>query len=275
MEDRECVRFLQWALPRLQMHWSGFRRVRKQVCKRLNQRLEELCLTDLGDYRDYLVSHPQEWTVLAPLTRVTISRFYRDKMLFHFVEQQVIPSLVQKALARNDSLLKILSLGSASGEEPYTMSILWQLKFQQQFPNFDFQVVALETDPLLIQRSKQACYPYSSVKNLPQDWRQTAFYQKGDLYCLKSEYQQGVQFLQQDVRELIPEDRFDVVLCRNLAFTYFDEPLQNRILDSIAGVLGDEGVLIIGIHENLPEDQSVFRIWSEKLGIFQKLPELR
>ncbi|MCZ6546022.1 MAG: chemotaxis protein CheR, partial [Chloroflexi bacterium] len=31
MKDTECVGFLQWALPRLRLHWRGFRKVRGQV----------------------------------------------------------------------------------------------------------------------------------------------------------------------------------------------------------------------------------------------------
>jgi len=44
MKDSECVEFLQWALPRLRMRWAGFRKVRGQVCKRLQQRIGELGL---------------------------------------------------------------------------------------------------------------------------------------------------------------------------------------------------------------------------------------
>jgi chemotaxis protein methyltransferase CheR len=39
MTDRECVEFLQWALPQLGLRWPGFRKVRHQIHKRLNRRL--------------------------------------------------------------------------------------------------------------------------------------------------------------------------------------------------------------------------------------------
>ena len=35
MKDADCVAFLQWCLPRLEMRWPGFRKVRGQVCKRI------------------------------------------------------------------------------------------------------------------------------------------------------------------------------------------------------------------------------------------------
>jgi len=57
MKDTECVRFMQWALPRLRMRWPGFRKVRRQVCKRINRRIRELRLNDVKCYREYLQVH--------------------------------------------------------------------------------------------------------------------------------------------------------------------------------------------------------------------------
>ena len=44
MREDECAAFLQWALPRLRLRWAGFRKVRSQVCKRLQRRMDELRL---------------------------------------------------------------------------------------------------------------------------------------------------------------------------------------------------------------------------------------
>jgi hypothetical protein len=90
MNDRQCVEFLQWALPRLGMRWQGFRKVRRPVCKRVRRRAEELELSDLTAYRTYLQQHPEEWAPLEGLTRITISRFNRDRGVFAFVEQEVL-----------------------------------------------------------------------------------------------------------------------------------------------------------------------------------------
>jgi chemotaxis protein methyltransferase CheR len=73
--DRRRVDFLQWALPRLGLRWAGFRKVRRQVCRRLRRRLGELELADLDAYREHLEAHPEEWTVLDALIPITISRF--------------------------------------------------------------------------------------------------------------------------------------------------------------------------------------------------------
>ena len=82
MRDTECIEFLQWCLPHMSMRWVGFRRVHKQVCKRLQRRLRELGLVDLKAYRRYLEQHRVEWHTLDHLCQITISRFYRDRVVF-------------------------------------------------------------------------------------------------------------------------------------------------------------------------------------------------
>jgi hypothetical protein len=66
--DQRCVEFLQWALPRLGLRWSGFRKVRRQVCRRVRRRLDELELADLDTYRAHLEAHPEEWALFDSLT---------------------------------------------------------------------------------------------------------------------------------------------------------------------------------------------------------------
>jgi len=270
MHDKDCIQFLQWALPQLHMVWPGFRKVRGQVCKRLQRRLTHLDIVNLDEYQQYLESHTDEWRTLDALTRVTISRFYRDKMMFAYLEQEVLPTIAQQAMQRSDHCLKVWSVGCGAGEEPYTISLIWKLRLQSRFPELHLKIVASDADQNMLQRARNACYPYGNVKNLPETWREHVFTRQGDDYCLEKEYQDGIDFIMQDVREGMPAETFDLVLCRNLIFTYYHEQLQRELLEQMKTVLRTEGALVIGIHENLPEDVSGFKPWSEKLRIYQK-----
>ena len=48
MKDADCVQFLQSVCPQLQMRWAGFRKVRRQVCKRIDRRRKELGLVGIS-----------------------------------------------------------------------------------------------------------------------------------------------------------------------------------------------------------------------------------
>ena len=56
MRDTDCIAFLQWSLPQLGLRWPGFRKVRRQVCKRISRRMKELELDTFEQYRDQLVN---------------------------------------------------------------------------------------------------------------------------------------------------------------------------------------------------------------------------
>jgi chemotaxis protein methyltransferase CheR len=272
MDDNACIGFLQWALPGLHMRWAGFRKVRNQVCKRIGRRLQALQLQDVAAYQDYLQRHREEWMVLDGLCRVTISRFFRDRLVFSSLRSAILPGLVQRMRARGETALRIWSAGCAAGEEPYSLSILWELdiKCRAADAQATINIIATDSDRQLLDRAVAACYPYSSIKNLAEDWRLRAFVEHDGEYCLRPSFRQNVKYVCQDVRGETPPGVFDLVLCRNLVFTYFDDELQRRFLRRLDLALQPQGFLVTGIHETLPQDYDGFAAWSQRLGIYQR-----
>jgi chemotaxis protein methyltransferase CheR len=169
VKDADCTHFLQWALPRLGFRWAGFRRVRGQVCKRLARRLAILGLNDLSDYRALLEAEPAEWRQLDGLCRISVSRFYRDQGVWRDLERELLPRLAAQAVVRGESRLRIWSAGCASGEEPYTLALMFALGETPK--SCEPEVLATDADPDLLGRARRACYPPSSLRELPETWR--------------------------------------------------------------------------------------------------------
>ena len=272
MTDSEGVQFLQWCLPRLHLRWPGFRKVRRQVYKRINRRLQQLQLPNIDAYRDYLEDHPAEWATLETSCWISISRFYRDRSVFQYLESDVLPQLAQCVAAGQGQELRCWSAGCAGGEEPYTLAIIWKQSLASRYPMLQFRMVATDIDPRAIQRAQRACYHASSVKQLPVKWRNPAFETIDDELCLREQYRASVMFRVQDIRERAPEGMFHLILCRNLAFTYFDENLQTEALQRHTRSLTSGGALIIGQLERLPEGSWGLDPWSKRLGTYRKTP---
>ena len=270
MKDTEGVQFLQWCLPRLRCCWPGYRKVRRQAYKRIQRRLQSLDLPSLADYRTYLESHHEEWTVLDSCCWISISRFYRDKSVFQFLEQEVLPSLARQAQTRGDRVLRCWSVGCASGEESYSLSLLWKLKLQVQFPTVRVLILATDIDDQAIARAQQGCYPPSSLKDLPESWRTQGFDPAVEGFRIKPEFQEPLTFLVQDIRQASPEETFHVILCRYVAFTYFDVPLQSNTLRRLVERMGAGSALVIGSKEQLPDGESGLIPWSEKEGVYRR-----
>lgn len=272
MKDAEGVQFLQWCLPRLRLVWPGYRKVQRHVYRRIQRRLQDLGLPSLADYRTYLEAHPGEWAVLDSYCWISLSRFYRDKSVFQFLEQAVLPSLARQTLAQGETGLRCWSLGCASGEEPYSLSLLWRLNLQSQFPTARLVVLATDIDEQAIARSRRGCYSQGSLKDLPESWRSSGFDRTAEEFCIRQEFREPVTFLAQDIRESAPEETFALILCRNLAFTYFNETLQGATLRQLTDRLQPGGALVIGRGESLPEGEFNLLPWSEKENVYRLAP---
>jgi chemotaxis protein methyltransferase CheR len=270
MTDDDGIRFLQWALPRLGLRWPGFRKVRRQVYRRLDDRLKVLHLADLAAYRAYLELHAPEWDQLDALCRISISRFHRDKGVFQYLERDVLPALARLATGRGDGTLSCWSLGCAAGEEPYTVAILWRLRVAPDYPHLRCRILATDADGEAIRRAEHGCYKASSLKDLPPNWIAEAFTHAPEGFRVKPEYRALVTFQQQDVRTALPQDQFHVVLCRNVAFTYFDEIAQRQTLERIRSRLWPGGALVIGGTESLPAEAQGFEPWDGRWRVYRR-----
>ena len=271
MNDADCVAFLQWALPRLGLRWQGFRRVRNQVCKRVDRRIHALNVNGLAAYEAYLDEHASEWAALEALCSIPISRFYRDRAVFDALGEQILPEVAERAAARVPAVARCWSAGCASGEEPYTVSLLWDQHVEPRYPHTRLTIIATDVDEHLLERARAACYSKSSLRELPRTWIERAFARRDTLFCLRDPWKACIEFCHQDLRLTQPPGEFDLILCRNVAFTYFSDPVQRAVLARISERLRADGFLVVGRHESLPPG-APFLGAPGALGIFRKAP---
>lgn len=306
MRDDDCVRFLQWALPRLGMRWPGFRKVRRQVCRRIVRRMGELGLRSLREYRERLEGEPGEWRALDRLCRVTISRFWRDRETFRALEETVLPAVAGAALEAGSATLDAWSCGCASGEEAYTLSILWHERLRPRFSGLRLRILATDLDLHLLQRAGRAVYPEGAVRELPEELaragleavpspvralgggpagsrtgapggaasevgrRRRAGAPTDDLFRIPDRYRAPVHRVLHDVRSDPPAGPFHLILCRNLAFTYFDERLQRAVAHRLARALHPGGALVLGNHEEVPDGVEGLVPWLPGASIYRR-----
>lgn len=236
--------------------------------------MRELQLPDFAAYRTRLEADPSEWGALDECCHVTISRFFRDRGVFDALRGRVLPAIAVRA-RREGREACIWSAGCASGEEPYTLKILWDLEVAGFCPGVSLSIVATDVDATMLARAREACFNATSLHELPAHLVERAFDRTGPCFCLKPQHREGISFLVQDLRREAPTRLFDVILCRYVAFTYFALPLQERILARLIDRLLPNGYLAIGTHERLPTQRNELMPLAGMPQIFEKrlLPE--
>ncbi|MCF6148132.1 MAG: chemotaxis protein CheR [Candidatus Kuenenia sp.] len=271
MNNHDGINFLQWCLPRLHYRWNGFRKVRRQVCRRIKQRIKELNLSGIHEYQKFLEESEEEWNILDSMCYISISRFYRDKKVFQVIESILFPFLANQSLVENRAEIRCWSVGCCSGEEPYTLQLIWKLSvFPLVKQHLSLNIIATERNRILLDRAHKGIYTFRSLKELPVKFLREGFIKVNDEYLLKDEFRENVELQCQDVRLNTPSGKFDLIMCRNLVLTYFEKELQKEILERIVDKLRPKGFLVIGAHEIFPKGIGGVTNYRNMKCIYQK-----
>lgn len=253
MSTGEGTEFLQWALPRLGYRWEGFRKPRGQVLKRIQNRIQELNLSGgYSEYKHFLQNNPDEWQVLDTLCDVTISKFFRDRKLWEFLRDNIIPGLYHK---KNVGTLSIWSCGCCNGEEPYSIAITMDQLSEKVSREIDYTILATDRNQDVLNRARAGKFPESALKEL-REQELEAYFSKieddSETYQIGEELTENIQFEKRDIRHSIPENIFDMVFCRNLVFTYFNKKNQHQFLERLEKRMQKRSILVTGSNENIP-----------------------
>ena len=242
----EFDEFLREATALLGLQWRSFHR--KGIKRKVERRVSDVGLSDLREYLLKVKKDSAEQHLLSKILTVTISRFFRDKEVFHTLTQSIVPDLLKE----DSRELRIWCIGCASGEEPYSLALLWKENFEQTWPEVHPSILATDIDENLLERAKEGTYKKSSLKEVADGTREDFFKKEGEFYILDQAIREGIEFKKHDILHGEPFLGMDIVLCRNLAFTYFSKKSQIEVLKKMVTSLKEKKFLVIGKEENLP-----------------------
>lgn len=239
--------FLKEAGPLLDLQWRRLRR--GGIRRKVEHRIADLGISHFEDYLLRIKTNSEERSCLSKMLTVTITRFFRDRKVFGTLENSILPSMVDDNVSGD---FKIWSIGCANGEEPYSLLMLWKEGFEKKFPQIRFSILATDINEDLFARARKGRYKKSSLKEVPEEILRRFFEIDNGFYILDRSVREGVEFKKHDIAHEEPFSGIDIILCRNLAFTYFSKECQMRVLKKITPGLKENGYLIIGKDESLP-----------------------
>jgi len=239
--------FLKEVAPSLGLQWRRFQR--RGIRRKVEDRIVQVGLSHFEDYLSKVKNDPAEQSHVSKILAVTISRFFRDKEVFDTIGTSVLPTILKN---REKGDLKIWSIGCANGEEPYSFSILWEEKFGRRWSPISLSILATDIHERLLERAQEGKYKRSSLKEVPEEIFQKYFKVENGFYVLDPSIRGSVEFRRHDITYEEPFSGMDIILCRNLAFTYFSKETQISVLKRVSDSLKEMGYLVIGWDESLP-----------------------
>jgi len=250
MDDDQFRLLLDW----FDYSWSGYRKVRKGVKKRISRHMQELKCPNINIYLELLNKSAELRQECEKRMTVSISRFLRDRQLWHDLENHLLPRMIES----EKKVLRVWSAGCARGEEVYSFKIIWDRlnKKYRQLP--EIEITATDIHPDYIDKARAGVFAKSSMKEVPQEIREHYFEirKSGNRFDIKAAWKSGIEWKVQDIFSNPAGSAFDMIFLRNNLLTYYKTHLKKEGLKKVLKVLAPDGWLIVGSHEKLPPGTS-------------------
>lgn len=253
MDDDQFRKLLEF----FDFSWSGYRKVRKGVKKRISRHMQELKCSNTAAYLDLLNRSDAVRQDCERRMAVSISRFFRDRKLWAGLEEEILPAVIET----NKKIIRVWSAGCARGEEVYSFKIIWDRLSEKKAHHVRLAITATDFNPELIEKARAGVYTGSSLKEVPREIQQRYFdiRKSGNRFELKAFVKEGIDWKVQDIFLEPPGSGFDIIFLRNNLLTYYNDRLKEKGFTRVARALAPGGWLIVGSHEKMPAAASNFR----------------
>ena len=236
--------------------------------RRVGRRMAMAAIKSAGEYLDLLFRDSNERDQLSRDLLINVTGFFRDAPVFDFLEKSVVPNLVRDHDL--DRPLRIWVAGCSSGEETYSLAMLFREQITVSKRDVNLQVFASDVDPDAVAIARDGLYPQSIEADVSPS-RLAAFFTREDhSYRVSPELRASVVFTVQDLLADPPFARLDFVSCRNLLI-YLRPEAQAKVAAVFHFALREGGLLLLGNAEAIGAADGRFAVVSKPERLYRRV----
>jgi len=248
------------------------------VYRRIERRMAVHKIERISTYVHFLQENPKEATILFKELMIGVTNFFRDAPVWEKLKETVFPNIL--STLQEGSVLRAWVPGCSTGEEAYTLAIIFKeaLEKNKTQEGFSLQIFATDLDNEAIETARRATFPLNIVSDVSAA-RLTRFFNKTEEgYRVNAEIREMVVFANHNIIMHPPFTKIDIISCRNLLI-YMDTELQRKVFGLFYYSINPEGYMILGSAETLGTQSALFTAVDSKLKIFKRamttiVPEL-
>ncbi len=252
-----------------------FRLYKPGTLQRRIERRMAMTAIEAGDPNRYLAilrSDPRELNLLAKDLLINVTGFFRDRRVFDLLAERVIPDLIGKHPVEQP--LRVWIAGCSTGEETYSLAMLFREQITAAQRNIKLQVFASDVDPDAVANARDGLYP-KTIETEVSPERLARFFTKEDRgYRVLPELRASVVFTTHDVLTDPPFSRLDFVSCRNLLI-YLRPEAQAKVVSLFHFALREGGLLLLGSSETVVNAADRFELISKPGRLYRRIGRSR
>jgi two-component system CheB/CheR fusion protein len=248
--------------------FRGYKRT--SLRRRVALRMERVASETVSAYHAYLEAHPQEFVELLNTVLINVTSFFREPEAWDSLKTTVLPLLL--AEGRPHRSIRVWSIGCASGEEPYSLAMLFADTLGITEFSHRVKIYATDLDESALNAARHATYLPHQVEAVPAPLLEKYFERTTNHYVVNRELRKAVIFGRHNIVHDAPISRIDLLVCRNLLI-YLETDTQNTVLPRLHYALVDDGCLFLGKAETQLARSRLFRPIDMKHRLFQKVSQ--
>src|ERR1700730_1023949 len=240
------------------------------VYRRIERRMVIHQIDKIATYVRFLQENPQEVRLLFKELLIGVTSFFRDPAAWEKLKTEIIPAILKgRAPSRP---LRAWVIGCATGEEAYSLAIVFKEALDQCKPaqNFSLQIFATDLDGDAIEKARMAVFPPNIAADVSPERLNRFFVPVEHGYQITKSIRKMVIFAPQNLIMDPPFTKMDFVSCRNLLI-YLSPELQKRLLPLFHYSLNPGGVLFLGNSETIGEFPDFFTTLDEKTRLYRRI----
>jgi two-component system CheB/CheR fusion protein len=236
------------------------------IRRRIERRMAVHQLDNIEKYAAYLKGTSAEIETLFKDLLIGVTNFFRDAQAFEVLKTKVIPELINNK--NPETPLRIWVAGCATGEEAYSIAMLFAEVTDKLKKQIHIQIFASDIDNDALDFARMAVYPDSIAADVSSARLNRFFVKDENTYRVKKQVREMIVFANQNLIKDPPFSRLDLVSCRNLLI-YMEPVLQKKILPLFHYTLTPNGILFLGTSETIGGFSHLYSAISSKWKIFK------
>jgi chemotaxis protein methyltransferase CheR len=225
----------------------------KEKClrRRIAVRMRARGVHTYDDYARILDDDAAEYDRLLDALTINVTKLFRNWDAYAAISAAVVPALWHRETPR----LRVWSAGCSSGDEPYSLAILFHRYASTQGMLAQIgrvDVLGTDIDRQCLAAAERGQFGEGDFSDTPDELRSRYFTDTAPFTVAES-IRSMVRFERRDLLSSPPpveRGAFDLIVCRNVLI-YFDRELQNRVHALFYDSLVMFGILALGSKESL------------------------
>jgi chemotaxis protein methyltransferase CheR len=223
----------------------------KEKClqRRIAVRMRARGVHTYNDYARILDTDGAEYDRLLDALTINVTKLFRNWEAYAALASTVIPELWH----RESATIRVWSAGCSSGDEPYSLGILFHRYaavngMLSQLGRV--RIIGTDIDRQCLEAAARGQFEQGDFADTPDELRHR-YFSAASPYTVAPAIRSMTKFESRDLlSDRPPPGAFDLVVCRNVLI-YFDRDTQERLFDTFFDVLAPGGFLMLGKVETL------------------------